>query len=252
MATSLIELQNISFLPDPPNGVKLPLIKKISLDVQENEVLGIVGPSGSGKTTLLKVLSLLVNVKSVRGKYLYNNQEIIPNSTNNKLLVIRKNIIYIHQFPILFKGSVKYNIYYGLKLRKQPIDNEFIHSLISSFKLDDLLNRNVSSLSGGEKQRVCILRAMVLKPRVLLLDEPTQNLDPANIRNIEKNLKNYQNNENGTIVVVTHNLFQARRITDKLAVVIDGTITEKGPTYKLFESPINSQTADFLTGKMIF
>ncbi len=252
MNSSLIELHDIGFLPDPPDGAKLPLIHDINLCVQRNEVLGIVGPSGSGKTTLLKVLSLLVNIKSISGKYLYNNQEIIPSSANRILKVIRNEIVYIHQFPVLFKGTVKYNVYYGLKLRKKPIDTEFVETLISSFKLDNLLHRNVSSLSGGEKQRVCILRAMALKPRVLLLDEPTQNLDPANISNIEKNLKNYQNKEEATVIIVTHNLFQAQRITEKIAVVIDGTIVEMGWTHELFESPKNSLTADFLTGKMIF
>ncbi len=252
MTSSLIDLQGVGFHLDPPNGVQLPLIHDINLSVQKNEVLGIVGPSGSGKTTLLKVLSLLVNIKSISGKYLYNNQEIIPSSTNGILKVIRNDIIYIHQFPVLFKGTVKYNVYYGLKLRKKPIDTEFVETLISSFKLDNLLHRNVSSLSGGEKQRVCILRAMALKPRVLLLDEPTQNLDPANISNIEKNLKSYQNKEEATVIIVTHNLFQAQRITEKIAVVIDGTIVEMGWTHELFESPKNSLTADFLTGKMIF
>lgn len=252
MTSSLIDLQNISFLPDPPNGDKLPIIYDINLSVQQNEVLGIVGPSGSGKTTLLKVLSLLVNIKSIHGKYLYNNQEIIPNSTNGKLDVVRKDIVYIHQFPILFKGTVKYNIYYGLKLRKRPIDRDLIDTLVSSFKLGKLVNRDISSLSGGEKQRVCVLRAMALKPQVLLLDEPTQNLDPANISNIEKNLKDYQKKEKSTIIIVTHNLFQAQRIADRIAVVINGTIVEIGGTKELFESPKNPLTADFLTGKMIF
>lgn len=252
MNTSLIELKKVELLINASNGILSPLIHDINLNIAPNEIIGILGPSGSGKTSLLKVLALLFNTKFLTGRYYYNGQEIIQNSYKGNMQEIRKNLLFIHQFPVLFKGTVKYNIHYGLKLRKQNVDKDYLNSLLSSFKLDDLLNRNVSTLSGGEKQRVCILRAMALKPKVLLLDEPTQNLDPANIKNIEKNIKHYQEKENGTVIIVTHNLFQARRITDRTVVLINGTIVEVGKTIELFKSPKNSQTNDFLTGKMVF
>ncbi len=252
MNTPLIELKKVELLINASNGNSSPLIHDINLNITPNEIIGILGPSGSGKTSLLKVLALLFNIKFLTGKYYYNGQEITLNSYKGNMQEIRRNLLFIHQFPVLFKGTVKYNIHYGLKLRKQIVNKEYLNSLLSSFKLDDLLNRNVSTLSGGEKQRVCVLRAMALKPKVLLLDEPTQNLDPANIKNIEKNIKHYQEKENGTVIIVTHNLFQARRITDRTAVLINGTIVEVGKTKELFKSPKNSQTNDFLTGKMVF
>ena len=113
------------------------------------------------------------------------------------------------------------------------------------------MDRNVNLLSGGEKQRVCLLRAIALKPEVLILDEPTQNLDPVNIKIIEDNLKKFVEDK-GTVIIVTHNLFQAQRITSKLGVLVNGELIEFGLSKKLFEDPSNQKTADFLSGKLIF
>lgn len=186
----------------------------------------------------------------MKGKYFYDQEQILPVINEKNLLKIRNNIIFIHQTPVLFKGSVKYNIEYGFKLRKREIDNERLDALVESFNLRKVINRNVNLLSGGEKQRVCLLRAMALQPDVLILDEPTQNLDPQNIKIIEENIKSYV--QNGTVIIVTHNLFQAQRLATRLGVIVNGRLIENGPTEKLFTNPENQQTEDFLSGKIIF
>ncbi|MFW9778546.1 MAG: ATP-binding cassette domain-containing protein [Candidatus Heimdallarchaeota archaeon] len=243
----LIQLRNIQVHGDPPNDGSLPILRNIDLDIRSNEIYGIIGPSGAGKTTLLKALGLLTPLHFIYGYYYFAGQQVLPLQNGFDISSIRRELIFIHQHPVLFKGTVEYNIRYGLKVRRKEDPNS-LKRLISSFDLDGLLHRDSASLSGGEKQRVCLLRAMVVEPRVLLLDEPTQNLDPANIKNIEKNIKKFQ----GTVIIVTHNLFQAQRITDKVAVLVNGKIIETGETPTVFSSPQNRQTADFLSGKMIF
>ncbi|MFW9853493.1 MAG: ATP-binding cassette domain-containing protein [Candidatus Thorarchaeota archaeon] len=243
----LIQLRKFGVYGGLSNDDSPLILQDINLDIYPNEILGIVGPSGAGKTTLLKALALLLPFSLIRGEYYFESQKILPNHNGIKLKEVRRELIFIHQHPVLFKGTVGYNVHYGLKIRKQK-DPGFLKQLMSSFDLDGLLQRDSASLSGGEKQRVCLLRAMAIEPRVLLLDEPTQNLDPANVRNIEKNMKKFK----GTVVIVTHNLFQARRITDKVAVLVNGKIIESGKTSEVFSSPRDAQTADFLSGKMVF
>lgn len=252
MEMPLVELKKLCVYSDNSNGSAVPLVHDIDLDIYPRIITGIVGPSGAGKTTLLKALALLLHPNRITGRYIYRGKQILPLSNGNILQEIRRELIFIHQFPVLFKGTVKYNIHYGLKIRKKYPDAEYLEQLISSFKLTDLLDRDISSLSGGEKQRVCLLRAMAIKPRVLILDEPTQNLDPANIKNIEKNIKRFRDIEGGTVIVVTHNLFQTRRLTDRSAILINGKIIEVGETNNIFKSPKNQQTTDFLSGKIVF
>lgn len=248
----LIKLNDISVFGNGNNHNDRDhaIVKNISFEINQQETIGIIGPSGSGKTTLVKSIALL-NYERTTGDYYYKEQKIIPVENEHLLFKTRKNIIFIHQTPVLFKGSLKYNIEYGFKLRKLPIDKNYLDNLVASFNLSHVIDRNVNLLSGGEKQRVCLLRAIALKPEVLILDEPTQNLDPVNIKIIEDNLKKFVEDK-GTVIIVTHNLFQAQRITDKLGILVNGQLVEFDSSKKLFENPANQQTADFLSGKIIF
>lgn len=248
----LIKLEDISVYGNgnKNNNSNHAIVKNIFFEINQHDTIGIVGPSGSGKTTLVKSIALL-NYERTTGDYYYKQQKIIPVENEALLFKIRKNIIFIHQTPVLFKGTLKYNIEYGFKLRKRSIDKDYLDKLVSSFNLSHLIDRNVNLLSGGEKQRVCLLRAIALKPEILILDEPTQNLDPVNIKIIEDNLKKFVE-DNGTVIIVTHNLFQAQRITNKLGILVDGQLIEFGSSKKLFENPTNQQSADFLSGKIIF
>ncbi len=245
----LITLENISVVGNRGNHAQT-IIEHINLEIHRQDILGIVGPSGAGKTTLLKCIALL-NYNRTNGIYSYNSEKIIPINNESKLLNARKNMIFIHQTPVLFKGSVSYNIEYGYRLRKRKIDRDRLNDLIESFNLSHLVKRNVNLLSGGEKQRVCLLRAMALLPDVLILDEPTQNLDPANIKIIEANIKSFIEKK-GTVIIVTHNLFQAQRLSTKLGVLVNGRLIEYGDTNKLFSKPEIQETADFLSGRIIF
>ncbi|MHA2225268.1 MAG: ATP-binding cassette domain-containing protein [Candidatus Hodarchaeales archaeon] len=247
MHSNLITLRNFSVTL---NGSH-PIISNINLEFHPGEIFGVIGPSGSGKTTLLKAIALLIDKKAINGFYNYEGRQIYPVVNERLFKETRKDLVFIHQHPVLFKGTVQYNIEYGLRLRNGKNFVKILEPLIESFQLKELLNRNVQTLSGGEKQRVCFLRAMALKPRILILDEPTQNLDPWNVKNIEKNIRDFLNDD-GMVIIVTHNFFQAQRITHRTAILINGKIVEVNETEKLFESP-NSQIAeDFLSGKMIF
>ncbi|MFW9995270.1 MAG: ATP-binding cassette domain-containing protein [Candidatus Odinarchaeota archaeon] len=224
----------------------------MNLDIYQGEIFGILGPSGAGKTTLVKAMALLTFKTTINGMYKYNGVKLVPTINGSHVKKVRKEIIFIHQHPVLFSGSVRFNIEYGLRIRKKMWDRQELDELIESFKMSELLNRDVRDLSAGEKQRVCLLRAMAVKPRVLILDEPTQNLDPGNIKNIEVNIKRFKEVERGTVIIVTHNFFQAQRIADRTAILINGQVVEVNKTGLLFHSPENSITADFLSGKMIF
>lgn len=251
MVTSIIELKDVNFTPE---GSIEPIIKNINLDLYPGEILGVIGPSGSGKTTLLKTLALLLDKNLTKGLYKYNKMQILPeiNGATSKLVDIRKNLIYIHQHPVLFKGSVLQNIKIGLNIRGMDFIKHQIDSLLKDFRLIKLKNRDVKSLSGGELQRVCLVRAMILKPQVLILDEPTQNLDPSNVENIEKNIIQYIKSDSASVVIATHNFFQAQRIAHRTAVLINREIVEVGKTKELFTSPKNAITREFLTGKMVY
>ncbi|MHA2166752.1 MAG: ATP-binding cassette domain-containing protein [Candidatus Hodarchaeales archaeon] len=251
MVTSIIELIDVSVTP---NDSIEPIIKKVNLDLYPGEILAIIGPSGSGKTTLLKSLALLLDKSLIKGLYKFNKVQIMPeiNGRTSKLDDIRKKLIYTHQHPVLFRGSVHQNIKIGLDIRGMDVNQYQIESLLESFRLIGLKDRDVKSLSGGELQRVCLARAMILKPQVLFLDEPTQNLDPSNVENIEKNIMRYIKSDSGGVVIATHNFFQTQRIANRTAVLINGEIVEVGKTKELFIAPKKEITAEFLTGKMVY
>ncbi|MFW9928970.1 MAG: ATP-binding cassette domain-containing protein [Candidatus Thorarchaeota archaeon] len=247
----LIKLEKVFIYGERMEESSKPIVNDINLNIYPRDIVGIVGPSGAGKTTLVKGIALL-NDHSLRGTYLYNNEQVLPLNHESILEDIRKKIIFIHQLPVLFKGSVRYNIEYGLRVRKMKIDENYLDELINSFSLENLLKRNIKTLSGGEKQRVCLLRALIIRPKVLILDEPTQNLDPANIKIIEQNIIKFRDRDEGTVIIVTHNLFQAQRVTEKLGILVNGQLIEFGKTIDMFSNPKNQKTEDFLSGKTIF
>ncbi len=213
-------------------------------------IYGIIGPSGSGKSTLLRIINLLTPPSE--GQVFYNGNPS-PSATQEKLN-LQRNMALVFQKTLLFRDSVWNNVAYGLKARgfskeetKQRVDH-----LLGQVGLSEYATRRADTLSGGEAQRVAIARAVAFEPDLLLLDEPTANLDPSNIEQIEKMITTMARNKDITVVMVTHNIFQARRIADQVIFINQGRIVEMGPTEKLFNDPREASTQRFVEGRMVY
>ncbi len=193
-----------------------------SLDFEERRIYVLLGPNGSGKTTLLKLMNRLLSPSS--GKILFRGADI---ATDNE---IRKKTVYIHQNPLLFSGTVRYNVAYGLKLRnysRKEID-ERIECTLGIVGLDGFEKRKSTALSGGEAQRVAIARALVVEPDVLLLDEPTSSVDKQNIGKLEKILSSIREKYGCSILISSHDLPFAYRMCDELIKLNEGKVIPAG------------------------
>ncbi|WGI17813.1 phosphate ABC transporter ATP-binding protein [Methanonatronarchaeum sp. AMET-Sl] len=238
------------------------VLKDITLDLRHSEVLAIIGPSGTGKTTLLRLLSLFY--KPDKGNILFNDNDIWGLPKKQQLLMRRK-IGMVFQQPNLFNASVHQNVKYGLKVRRRwrdrlknhikglinkKIDQNVLKKL-ETVGLENYINKNVKTLSGGEAQRVAFARALAIEPEYLLLDEPTSDLDPRNTAIIEDAIHKARSKGIG-IAVATHDMNQAERIADRVAVIINGQILEVGKTEKIFNNPKNPKTKRFIEGKLVY
>ncbi len=187
-----------------------------ALTIKSGLITGITGPNGCGKSTLLNIISGLDDEFS--GRITYNNQ-----SLNSK---ITENMTYVFQKPYLFKRSVYENIAYPLKLRKislKEIDKRVV-SIIKAFEIEDLKDKRADRLSGGESQKVALARGMVFEPDLLLLDEPTSNIDPDSIGIMEREILNFNKNRNSTIIIVTHSIGQSERLCDDVIYLEQGRV----------------------------
>lgn len=220
-----------------------------SLDIHRGEILAIVGPSGAGKSTLLRLLAMLeapvagnVDYNTKQSKYTYHD---IP-------IVAKRQIAMVFQRPALLSRSVRANVSYGLKLRGEKGHQAQVNDMLERLSMLELSDAKPRTLSGGEMQRVSIARAMILQPQVLILDEPTSNLDPHNIRIIERFLQEQHAHHKTTIIIVTHNIFQAKRLAERTALLYDGQLIEVADTETFFENPRDERTAAFTGGHLIY
>lgn len=220
------------------------------LKLKKGLIYGIIGPSGAGKSTLLRIINLLTPPS--RGNYFFHGR-LIPENGRERLKVQRKMAL-VFQKTLLFKDSVWNNVAYGLRARgykREEIDDR-VENLLEQLGMKDLSRRRADTLSGGEAQRVAIARAVAFDPELLLLDEPTANLDPANIELIEDMIIKLSRSESITVVMVTHNVFQARRIADEVIFIEGGKIVEMGPTERIFTNPKKEKTRLYVEGRLIF
>jgi tungstate transport system ATP-binding protein len=215
------------------------------LSVQAGEILALVGPSGAGKSTLLRLLNFLETPTA--GVIRYDGAEVSGAAS----LALRREITTVFQRPLLQRASVRENVEYGLRLRNLRPDG-MVDTILEEVGLSAFARQPARQLSGGEMQRVALARALVIKPRVLLLDEPTANLDPYNVGLIEDIIRR-QNAERGTtLVLVTHNIFQAKRLAHRTGLMLGGKLIELDDTPQFFAAPSDPRTAAFVRGDMVY
>ncbi len=219
-----------------------------ALTVQRGEILAIMGPSGAGKSTLLRLLALLET--PAQGEMLLHlDGERVTAATAS--IAQRRRLAMVFQRPALLSRSVRANVAYGLRVRGERNGHKRIDAALERVSLTHLASAHPRTLSGGEMQRVALARALVLEPHILLLDEPTANLDPYNVRLIEGLIRE-QHQHGTTIILVTHNIFQARRLATRVVLLLDGALIEEAPAEQFFGSPRDPRTAAFLSGEFIY
>lgn len=230
-------------------------LKDIHLNIEGNEVTAIIGPSGCGKSTYLKTLNRMVElVPDVRmtGEIKYRQQDILAKHYSVETLRTRVGMVF--QKPNPFPKSIYDNIAYGPRIHgiknKKVLDQIVEQSLRKAAIWDevkDRLHENAYSLSGGQQQRICIARCLAIEPDVILMDEPTSALDPISTLKVEQLIE--QLKASYTIVIVTHNMQQAARISDKTAFFLDGEVIEFNTTEHIFNNPTDKRTLDYVTGR---
>lgn len=234
---------------------KKEALKGIDLDLHENELTCLIGPSGCGKSTFLRSLNrmndLIPNV-TITGSVMYRGEDIY--SPKEDVVKLRKEIGMVFQQPNPFPFSIYENVIFGLRLKgeknKEKLDEVVEHSLKQASVWEDVkdkLHQSALGLSGGQQQRVCIARVLAVDPGVILLDEPTSALDPISTGKIEELL--YDLKARYSLVMVTHSMGQASRISDRTAFFLDGELIEYDETKTIFLNPQKKATEDYISGK---
>ncbi|MGA2913441.1 MAG: ABC transporter ATP-binding protein [Methanoregula sp.] len=220
------------------------ILDAIDLDIQKGEIFTVIGPSGSGKTTLIRLIDLL-DIPTT-GKIIFDGAD--TTSSEHIRLSIRRRMAMVFQKPAVLNTTVSGNIAFGLKFRgveRSEIDAR-VHQVLDIVGLLHLSERRAVTLSGGEMQRVAIARALVTRPEVLLLDEPTANLDPVNSELIENLILRIHRQFQTTIVLSTHDMIQGQRLADRIGVIMDGRIVQVGNTNDIFYQPAGKNIARFV------
>lgn len=245
----IIKLNNVNFYYGSSRA-----LTDISMTFGKNKVTSLIGPSGCGKSTLLRLLNRmndLIDGTRVEGEIIFEEKNIY--TPNVDPVEIRRKIGMVFQKPNPFPKTIYNNIAYGPKLtgvKTGDLDNLVEQSLKQAVLWDevkDVLNKSAMNLSGGQQQRLCIARALAMKPDILLMDEPTSALDPISTAKIEELIEELK--KDYTIIIVTHNMQQAARVSDETAFFYIGNLVEYNKTEKIFTKPDMKQTEDYITGR---
>lgn len=230
-------------------------LKNIDLSIYENEVTAVIGPSGCGKSTYVKTLNRMVElVPDVRisGEVFYRNRNIFDQTFQVEELRTRVGMVF--QKPNPFPKSIFENVAYGPKIHgisNKQILNEIVERSLRGAaiwdEVKDRLHENAYGLSGGQQQRICIARCLAIEPDVILMDEPTSALDPISTLKIEELVRELR--QKYSIVIVTHNMQQAARISDRTAFFLNGEVVEYDETEKIFSNPEDQRTEEYITGR---
>jgi len=230
-------------------------LKDINIKILKNEITAIIGPSGCGKSTFVKTLNRMTdNIPIVRteGEILYNSQDIF--NSEMKVEELRTKVGMVFQKPNPFPKSIFENVVYGPKIHGikskktlMEIAEQSLRGAALWEEVKDRLSDNAYGLSGGQQQRLCIARTMAVSPEVILMDEPTASLDPVATMKIEELMEDLK--KEYTIIIVTHNMQQAARISDKTAFFLSGELIEFDKTNKVFGNPADKRTEDYITGR---
>lgn len=216
-----------------------------ALSVARGETLGLIGPTGAGKSTLLRLLAGLEfpTAGELRfGETRFDGAE--------PPLAVRRRIALVFQRPTLLSGSVRANVEYGLRVRGIPVAG--VEPLLKQLGLLEMAAQPARTLSAGQSQLTALAAALAVKPDVLLLDEPTANLDPARVALVEEVVSEVRRQREITVVWATHNIFQARRCADRVMLLLEGRVVEVGPVTEFFEQPRDPRTTAFVRGEMVY
>lgn len=221
------------------------ILKGVSFDVQTGEAFAVIGPTGAGKTTLLRLIDLLE--KPTSGAIYIDGLD--TGASEKVRLDIRRRIGVVFQKPVVFNASVYDNVAYGLKIRGEgkAILHQKVKRALEMVDLSGYEDRRARTLSGGEVQRVALARAIVIEPEVLLLDEPSANLDPVSTAHVEDVISRIIRELNTTVVMATHDMSQGQRLADRIGVLMDGQILQVGEPRELFNRPKSRKIAEFVT-----
>ena len=230
-------------------------LKKVNMDIKKGKVTAFIGPSGCGKSTMLRCFNRmndLVDDCKINGLITIDGEDIYKKDVD--VVQLRRKVGMVFQSPNPFSKSVYDNISYGPKISGIKDKDELDHIVEKSLKaaaiwdeVKDKLNQNALSFSGGQQQRICIARTLSVNPKIILMDEPTSALDPISTSAIEDLMDGLKNEY--TIVIVTHNMQQAARISDQTAFFLTGEVVEMANTIDIFENPKDKRTEDYITGR---
>ncbi|EGT5138061.1 TPA: phosphate ABC transporter ATP-binding protein [Clostridioides difficile] len=229
-------------------------LKKINMDIKENKVTALIGPSGCGKSTFIRTLNRmndLIEDVTIKGNISVDGEDIY---TSDDVINLRTKVGMVFQKPNPFPMSIYDNVAYGPRTHglrdKNQLDKIVEESLKGAAIWDEVKDRLKSSalgLSGGQQQRICIARAIAMRPEVILMDEPTSALDPISTLKVEELIEDLK--KDYTIVIVTHNMQQAARISDETAFFLNGEVIEFSDTKTMFTTPVDKRTEDYITGR---